>query len=1242
MKLNYRILSTLLLLSVSLAVFGQSNQKDLIQAYLTANQAQLQLKPSDFADWVITDSYNSKHNGVSHVYVNQRFSGIKLYGAISSIAIQNNQIVHFGNRFQRNLDSRINSTNPSLSAAQAVQQVANILELNLSSAPELTESPSEPNSFVFQPSGISRRDIQVELVYHASAQGNITLAWNVNIYTLDGQNWWNIQVDANTGTELDRDNWIVKCDFGHAAHEHTAACQHGHGNLPSLADDAPEGSTALGAYRVFPIPAESPNHGTHTLINDPSNATASPFGWHDNNGVSGADFTITRGNNVYAADDTSNLDVPGYSPDGGPSLNFNFPYNGNNHPNTWIDAAITNLFYMNNIMHDVWYQYGFDEEAGNFQELNYSGQGLGDDYVFADAQDGSGTNNANFGTPPDGSNPRMQMFLWSGNANGTVTINSPSGLAGAYTAAQAGFGGLNTVTGNLVLVDDGTAPTADGCENPFVNAAALSGKVAMVDRGTCQFGTKCLFAEANGAIGVVVCNNQAGAPTSMASGNDGFAVTIPCFMMSQADCNLIKIQLNAGQNVNITLAPQTVVPRDSDVDNGIIAHEYTHGISNRLTGGPSNTSCLTNEEQMGEGWSDWYCLMVTIKSTDVGTAGRGIGTYASGQPTTATGIRPYAYSTDMTINPQTYGQLANFSIPHGVGSVWCTTLWDLTWALIDLHGFDPDYYNGTGGNNIAMQLVTDGLKLQACNPGFIDGRDAILLADQLYYGGAHQCLIWEVFARRGIGYSAQQGSNDVVGDEIEAFDVPPTCQLATQAPVAAFVADVTSTCSGTVNFSDQSTNVAQAWSWNFGDGNTSTLQNPSHTYTAEGTYTVILTVTNNIGSDSETRTAYITVNFLDAPQVNGASVCTGQSAALSTSNNPNTTAQWYDANNNLLFTGNTFNTPALTSNTSYQVMAVENKPIANVGPLDNTIGGGGYHNTGFDGRLMFTALKPFRILSFWVDAGNAGSRTITLRDENTNQVVDTKTVTIPNGQSRVNINLEVPYAGDFSIGNANLNLYRNNAGVNFPYTLANIVSITGSSATGGNPTYYYFYDWAVQEIPCESPLTPVQVAVAGPLASFSNSAGTSSTITFTNSSSGATSYSWAFGDGNSSTDANPVHTYANPGTYSVTLTATNGACSNTSVQTVSVLVGTSLPEGASIQLFPNPSKGQTNLSMNGFPDNELIIEILASDGRLVLSQQFSMVNGSHEFDLRSLANGLYLLKISSGTFTTFEKLHIVR
>ncbi len=101
-------------------------------------------------------------------------------------------------------------------------------------------------------------------------------------------------------------------------------------------------------------------------------------------------------------------------------------------------------------------------------------------------------------------------------------------------------------------------------------------------------------------------------------------------------------------------------------------------------------------------------------------------------------------------------------------------LWEVYWELVAIHGFDPDFYHGTGGNNLTIQLVVDGMKLQPCNPTFVDARDAILLADQIASGGANQCAIWRGFAKRGLGIGAFSGSFNV-GDEIEDFTVPANC-----------------------------------------------------------------------------------------------------------------------------------------------------------------------------------------------------------------------------------------------------------------------------------------------------------------------------------------------------------------------------------------------------------------------------------------------------------------------------------
>jgi hypothetical protein len=159
-----------------------------------------------------------------------------------------------------------------------------------------------------------------------------------------------------------------------------------------------------------------------------------------------------------------------------------------------LDAAITNLFYWNNAMHDVWYHYGFDDASGNFQFNNYGRGGSGSDEVMAEAQDGSGTNNANFATPPDGQNPRMQMYVWNVSSTSfLLRVLQPSSLARQYVSVLAGFGPKLTttpITGKLVLVDDGSSsPTSLGCQT-LINGSSISGQIALVDRGNLFFSGK--------------------------------------------------------------------------------------------------------------------------------------------------------------------------------------------------------------------------------------------------------------------------------------------------------------------------------------------------------------------------------------------------------------------------------------------------------------------------------------------------------------------------------------------------------------------------------------------------------------------------------------------------------------------------------------------------------------------------------------------------------------------------------
>ena len=395
-------------------------------------------------------------------------------------------------------------------------------------------------------------------------------------------------------------------------------------------------------------------------------------------------------------------------------------------------------------------------------------------------------NNASFGTPPDGGNGRMRMFVWEGGGQTELlTVVSPLAIAGKYrtgtTSSDWGAAITNVpFNGTLVQVDDGTGNGSQGC-NTLINAEDVNGKIALIDRGNCEFGVKALNAQNAGAIGFVICNFQEGT-LNMGAGLVGGQVSIPGVFLSNSDCQRIKPFLDDGVEVSFVNENAGDGPTrlDASFDNGIVAHEYGHGISNRLTGGPTVAGCLNNfqnngntdGEQMGEGWSDFFTLVTSVRQGDTGETPRGIGTYSSKEPPTGGGIRPFPYSTDMSINPVTYDDIAFLSVPHGVGSVWCSILWDLYWKLTEKFGFDPDLY-GIGGNNLAVQLVMDGMKMQTCDPGFEDGRDGILAADLALTGGQNQKEIWEVFARRGVGYDADQGSNERRLDNSEGFEIDP-------------------------------------------------------------------------------------------------------------------------------------------------------------------------------------------------------------------------------------------------------------------------------------------------------------------------------------------------------------------------------------------------------------------------------------------------------------------------------------
>lgn len=246
------------------------------------------------------------------------------------------------------------------------------------------------------------------------------------------------------------------------------------------------------SYNVYKLGVSDPLDGVRTIETDPAILASSPDAWH----VSGSSsYTTTRGNNGIAQEnwDSGSDFLNNIRANGGESLNFDFPFNlSDTSPHNYINAATTQLFYTANAYHDLLEVLGFTEAAGNFEDVNTSPGGLGNDAVQLNAQDGSGLNNANFATPADGQRPRMRMYMWN-----------------AVPGAQ----------------------------------------------------------------------------------------------------------------------------RDGDFDNGVIIHEYTHGLSTRLTGGPSRSTCLNAGESggMGEGWGDFFATAIRIKPTDTRTKDYPMGDWVNGK-----------------------------------------------------------------------------------------------------------------------------------------------------------------------------------------------------------------------------------------------------------------------------------------------------------------------------------------------------------------------------------------------------------------------------------------------------------------------------------------------------------------------------------------------------------------------------------------------------------------------------------
>lgn len=482
-----------------------------------------------------------------------------------------------------------------------------------------------------------------------------------------------------------------------------------------------ERRTQNDSYNVF---TNDPNKTPQDVVNGPG-------GWL---GTTAHTTVNISGPNVRAyldTDDNNAADGGGTSVSDG---NFLTAANLAETPSSTTNKAVSvqNLFYLNNITHDLLEGHGFDNAAGNFE---------GNDPVNAEAQDGGGTDNANFATPADGSSPRMQMYLWTGNApSAYVTVGSTD-----YGAYKSSFGGSLATqrNGALSIVNDGAGiDPLDGCE--ALPAGSLTGTIAIVNRGNCDFTVKVLNAQKAGAIAAVITNHIPDA-AAFSPGGTNRKITIPSAMVTKADGDLLRADL--GEQATLRSNPTPALQIDASLDSDIVYHEYGHGLTWRMVGSMSGPLAGA----LGEGSSD--VLAFLINDDDA------IAEYSA---SSALGIRRERYGS-YTL---TYGAVTGASV-HDDGEIWAAAMWRTKLN-----------YEAAGlSKTILLDDFVKGLNFVPAKPTYEAMRDGLLQQAMLANDG-RECLVWEAMAHfgLGVGSSATTNRRGQLMSITESFDVPTACQ----------------------------------------------------------------------------------------------------------------------------------------------------------------------------------------------------------------------------------------------------------------------------------------------------------------------------------------------------------------------------------------------------------------------------------------------------------------------------------
>ncbi len=387
-----------------------ASPRGIATSFLARYRNLFNLTPQDLAETRFSREYTTRHNGVTHLTLQQQVEGIDVFGGLVQINIdREGRILNIAGEPMPRLRDSINTRRPTIQEKTAIDRA--VAEAGVTS-PKASRSSG--------------------LMFFPMTSGKVRLAWDVTVEDSRSPNIYRSLVDAVDGSVLWRQNQTY--------YSHVAA----HG--PVYTSDSPNPNTPTGT-----------STGTVARVDSPFNGLAlfphgDPHGdWW--NGSGEATRSETKSNNVRAHNDRDgdNDDSEGFPP-AVAGEDFTFPIDLTMDPVNYTSAATVNLFYWNNRIHDLYYRLGFDEASGNFQVSNFGLGGAGGDPVQADAQDEAGIVdgarcNANMGTPGDGASPRMQMYecgIQDGDLDNEVIIHEythgvHSRLIPTLTGSQGGM-----------------------------------------------------------------------------------------------------------------------------------------------------------------------------------------------------------------------------------------------------------------------------------------------------------------------------------------------------------------------------------------------------------------------------------------------------------------------------------------------------------------------------------------------------------------------------------------------------------------------------------------------------------------------------------------------------------------------------------------------------------------------------------------------------------------------------------